>query len=1133
LTKGAVHLSQAKKIFTRMCLNNWGGINHKVLEFNEYVNLFSGKSGSGKSTVMDAIQVILYGSFSPSFLNKAADDAKNRRSVLSYLRGEQKDGSANRGNCDFCSVIALEIADTGTHITTCVGIAFEVRKNDSEIKKFSYFSHSGKMPEPGYITEEGFCYSNQDIKRLVNERAVSKDNRGKGDVNRIYASKEAYLGTLYDVILGYIDPNRFITMEKSAIALKMTNGTGQFIRDYMFPKSTSDTIETISEQLDAYRQIKEKIEDMRKRIDLLTDVKETGQELVTLQTDMIRAESFIRCIDIEDLRAKIEAAEEDKKRVEEEQAQLQQQADTLAEERGEVEQELIRVSADLKASDLGNKQQQLEELEQRSRMLIDNSRQWRKIVQGLKQWEEDEVITDYISNPVLNLIETIENGNVTEENCQELHLKIESAKQDIENEFEDYSEQKRETGKELKEKQKLVDDMKNNRKSYSENLRSARSSLERKLSDRYGRTIKVQILADLFDVADEEWKNAIEGRMGRLKFSLITEPKFAHDAAAVFREMKQFEEVDLINSKAIADSEPRAMENSLYEAVETKEAYVDVCLKRYLGHIIKCHSVEELEQVKDGVTPDCYSYSNFIFRHLRKKDYTTNACIGEKVSKARLTEYEADVERLEKQYQELHYMTERLKAARDFESLKEEKEYYVNLSGAEKELGKVNKKKATLEETIRTLQEGQYKELQQKEQSLKQQMRELQASIGENQGQMSEKIRRHENLSGANEQRRLQLEEMLQGYVPNEEISQEVQEQLKKRSGQSLKNQKNAELAALSAGEQEKAETLRTARNRYIFAYPSSQFNGSEKSNEAYEKLLEEYQTDYEPAYEAEFEKQCDFIYKSLRENVIATIHGDIKAAKRHAYEINRLLRETNFSDSTYQIKIEPAKNENGQFFEMLMAEELDSKNLDNAGFDGQLSFGEDTFYQKYEQKIKLLTDKFMPPRDEDEQVRAKKRQEMEQYADYRNYLSFSMFEQVTDEQGNVIRENFVDDMAGRDSGGEGQNPKYVALLAGFAMLYMQQSNRDSKIKLVLLDEAFSKMDQERSAVCLKYARKMDLQLIVCVPDERLQSLIRNVDCVYGFRRHQNQISMMHIDKGDYLKLMEGEHGQGEPETVK
>ena len=1116
-------MSQNKKIFTRMCLNNWGGINHKVLEFHEYVNLFSGKSGSGKSTVMDAIQVILYGSFSPSFLNKAADDAKNRRSVLSYLRGEQKDGSANRADCDFCSVIALEIEDMGTHIVTCVGIAFEVRKNDSEIKKFAYFSHSGKMPEPGYMTEDGFCYSNQDIRNLINQRAKSSDNRGKGEVNRIYASKEAYLGMLYDVILGYLDPNRFITMEKSAIALKMTNGTGQFIRDYMFPKSTADTIETISEQLDAYRQIKEKIEDMRNRIELLTEIRDNGQQLVQLQTDIVRAEAMIRCIDIEDLKAKIAAAEDDKSRIEAEQAVLQQTAEQLMEQRTQTEQELIRVSADLQASDLGSKKQQLDELNARSRMLTDNSRQWRKVLQGLKNWEEDDVITDYVSNPVLNLIETITEGTVTEEICQDLHLKIESVKQEIENELEDYSEKKRENTKELKEKQRLVDDMKNNRKSYSENLRSARSALERKLSDRYGRTIKVQIFADLFDVEDEEWKNAIEGRLGRLKFSLITEPNYAKDAAAIFRDMKQFEEIDLIHSKAIADSMPCPQENSLYEAVTTKEPYVDDCLKRYLGHIIKCRSIEELEQVRDGVTPDCYSYSNFIFRHLKKRDYTTNACIGGKVSKARLAEYETDVTRLQKELDEVNLMLQRLKAARDFECLKGESSYYVNLSNAERELSEVNKKKAALEEAIRTLKEGKYKELEEKERTLKQQMKEMQDAINENQSQMNEQIRRHEKLSGANEERSAQLKEMSEGYVPNEASEREVQEALKNRSGQSIKNQKNAEITVLNGQIEERAETLRASRNRYIFAYPASPFNGSEKSNEAYEKLLEEYQTDYEPAYEAEFEKQCEFIYKSLRENVIATIHGDIKAAKRHTYEINRLLRETNFSDSTYQIKIEPAKNENGQFFDMLMAEELDSKNLDNAGFEGQISFGEDAFYQKYEQKIKLLTDKFMPPREDDEHLRAQRRKEMEQYADYRNYLSFSMFEQVTDEEGNVIRENFVDDMAGRDSGGEGQNPKYVALLAGFAMLYMQQSNRDSKIKLVLLDEAFSKMDQERSAVCLKYARKMDLQLIVCVPDERLQSLIRNVDCVYGFRRYQNQISMMHIDKGDYLKLMEGE----------
>ena len=154
-----------------------------------------------------------------------------------------------------------------------------------------------------------------------------------------------------------------------------------------------------------------------------------------------------------------------------------------------------------------------------------------------------------------------------------------------------------------------------------------------------------------------------------------------------------------------------------------------------------------------------------------------------------------------------------------------------------------------------------------------------------------------------------------------------------------------------------------------------------------------------------------------------------------------------------------------------------------------------------------------MPPKSGDGEKRSLHKQEMEKYADYRNYLTFRMYERVEDEQGNV-KKNAVDEMAGRDSGGEGQNPKYVALLAGFAMLYMQQSNRDSKIRLVLLDEAFSKMDKERSEVCLRYARELELQLIVCVPDERLQSLIRNVDSVYGGRRQPNQMSRVQGGKG-------------------
>ncbi len=1092
-----------------------------MIEFHEYVNLFSGKSGSGKSTVMDAIQVILYGSFSSSFLNKAADDAKNRRSVLSYLRGEQKDGSANRADKDFCSTIVLEIEDKATHIINCVGLAFEVRKSDSDLRKYIYFSHSGSMPQGGYINDSGIPLTIKEIKKLVEERAGSESNRGKFDVNRTYVTKESYLNVLNDAIMGYVDGNRFTTMEKSAIALRMTNGTGQFIRDYMFPKSTGETIQQISEQLGAYREIKNQIEDLKNRIDALSDIRNHGRSIIGFEVDQIKAQKTIQCLEIEQTKLRIQEKEEELVSYEESLIQLKNEEISLKVQREEIETELIRVSADLKASDLGAKLQSLAEFNKRGEMLVNDYNQWKHILQGIHRWEEDEIITEYVSNPMLNKISEFCQGNITEHSCEALRSSILTTKENIEEEYEDNNEQRKEVWKLLLEKRKLVEDINNNRKPYSEHLKKAKGALSQRLSTIYGRTIRVEVFADLFDVEEEAWKDALEGKLGRLKTSLITEPQYAHEAATIFRKMKEFENVELIHSKAVIDSKPAAKEGSLYEAVGAKIGYVDTCLKRYLGNVMKCNSIEELESVRDGVTKDCYSYSNFIFRHLKKKDYTTFACIGTKVSKARLKEYELELANLEKEYQERSEMVEALKQVRNFEELNQDSAYLIQLSKAGSELEKIAVAKLELEQEIKELREGTLRLLEEKEAQLKETRAKMDENITNNHSGTLNVTHKKMQIENDIVIYHRDLDKYVIGYIADESLEEWVRREGLRHYG-TEKSHHMDQITKLESQIQAEKETLQKARTQYIIRYPNCGFTGAEKSNDKYENQLESYLQDYEEKYLDEFTKQAKLVHKSLHDNVLATIHGDIKAARRHTHEINRLLRDTNFSDSTYQIKIEPAKDENGQFYEMLMAEELDSKNINNDGYEGQLSFGEDNFYQKYEQKINLLLEKFMPPNKGDNVTVEQRQKDMERYSDYRNYLSFSMFEQVTDQEGNVIRENYVDDMAGKDSGGEGQNPKYVALLAGFAMLYMQQSNRDSKIKLVLLDEAFSKMDQERSAVCLKYARKMELQLIVCVPDERLQSLIRNVDSVYGFRRHKNQIQMMNINKGDYLSQLEG-----------
>ena len=88
--------------------------------------------------------------------------------------------------------------------------------------------------------------------------------------------------------------------------------------------------------------------------------------------------------------------------------------------------------------------------------------------------------------------------------------------------------------------------------------------------------------------------------------------------------------------------------------------------------------------------------------------------------------------------------------------------------------------------------------------------------------------------------------------------------------------------------EEEVRDLLTRARNQFNQAYPSYGLTGVEHENVSYDRILNQCRQDFEPKYKDEFQKQYDLIYHTLRENVIATIHGEIKAAYRHRKEINR-----------------------------------------------------------------------------------------------------------------------------------------------------------------------------------------------------------------------------------------------------
>ena len=104
--------------FTRICLNNWHYVSRKTLTLNEEINFFTGHSGSGKSTVIDALQLVLYANTDGrGFFNKAAADDSDR-SLIEYLRGMVNIGDNNEfsylRNRNFSSTIVLELKRTDT-----------------------------------------------------------------------------------------------------------------------------------------------------------------------------------------------------------------------------------------------------------------------------------------------------------------------------------------------------------------------------------------------------------------------------------------------------------------------------------------------------------------------------------------------------------------------------------------------------------------------------------------------------------------------------------------------------------------------------------------------------------------------------------------------------------------------------------------------------------------------------------------------------------------------------------------------------------------------------------------------------------------------------------------------------------
>jgi len=164
----------------------------------------------------------------------------------------------------------------------------------------------------------------------------------------------------------------------------------------------------------------------------------------------------------------------------------------------------------------------------------------------------------------------------------------------------------------------------------------------------------------------------------------------------------------------------------------------------------------------------------------------------------------------------------------------------------------------------------------------------------------------------------------------------------------------------------------------------------------------------------------------------------------------------------------------------------------------------------------------FIPPENATAEELEESRRNMDKYADYRTYLSFDMQQLIQNEDGMLqIR---LSRMLKKNSGGEGQNPLYVALLASFARMYKLDGNpgflRNPTLRLVVLDEAFSKMDAEKVASCIQLIRGLGFQALISATNDKIQNYLETVDKIFVFANpNKKAISVQEFEKKEFERL--------------
>ncbi|WP_026505765.1 ATP-binding protein [Butyrivibrio sp. NC3005] len=1103
---------------TRVFVYNWGKFDEPTVMSVGDITLLSGANQAGKSQIIDAAMMVLTGRKKGIF-NKAADK-HSARNVEKYFYGYWASNNQEkylRYDGFFTSYVVLEFYNDIKDEYFCNGLVADCPQDHSR-RVERWFSFEKKAIPENHFVFDDMALNISELKRYLKTYV--------GDENfHFYTDTEysKYILHAYGQVR-----SEYVTLLKAAVACSIGENLNidSFITDSICSVNETVDLTNIRSTIHDYYDLKDKAESSKRKIDKLLEIQEKYniyhedvEQVRILDYALIRDEQQIQkkqqdastqlieqlTMDVEQTKALNVSRSEKRKK-------LQEEIGRVHEELGKSDTEQIRRSLEEKKKDIDDKRKgYIENIERVCHIIQNRGASWQMSLitaenAGFKAEESAEKVlknameirADKLGDfDVENANEVI--GNLYQ-SLGEYHAKISSDIAKVKDKM-----------KTLKEK---ITALSGNQKQYPKETMSLKYLLEDELSKKYGTKISIPLFSELLEIRDDSWQNAIEGYLDNQRFDLMVPKEYYEDALEIYRENKdtlKSYKSGLIDIERIRENANiKAEEGSLAEEIITDNEDARLYADYKLGYIHKVEKVSELYQHKCAITKDLLIYKGFV---TRGKAFNPTLFIGRRAIEMQINQANEELGKLKKKLDELSAdlsVTSTDKLEQKIVDMDFFKTAVVHINDVEE----LEDKSLELLRQIGSVDTSRDEELHDRLKGLNARLEELSSLIGQSSlecGRAENKIESEQRKLENSRREYDELEEKAgdasrfpanwREEKGDEWIREDMAQNRRKNLKKTLEDHQNMRQEVLER-QSRHFTTLKRLRTQYNMEETAGFDPDRSFDNEEYETELTRLKESGFSTFEGEIAKAAQRATNEFKVEFIGKLKANIQQAQEQIDAVNQVLESRWFGNVRYSLVHEKEKSYE-KFYDMFMDPNLVKVDPDLPGYGGMSIFS-GPFEEAHKEEIEELLQLILDERNLTEQQRISREKKLQLYTDYRTYLHLDLMS--TDHSGSS---KYMSDVIRDESGSGIQTPYYIVMFAAIAQKVRAYENANT-LRVVILDEAFNKMDENKIAASIDLLKSFDLQPIFCCVPEKVKVIASKADIT--------NIVMMYTDKSSYIE---------------